>query len=44
MDQKVSKEINDCVNDGMQMHTPAKMIQPIEIALCGLTKQMYTFV
>ena len=40
MHQKVGKEINDCVKDGIQMHTPAKMIQPIEITLCGLTKQM----
>ena len=36
MHQKVSREINDCVKDGMQMLTPAKMNQPIEITLCGL--------
>ena len=44
MHKKVGKEINDCVKDGIQMLTPAKMNQPIEITLCGLTKQMYTFV
>ena len=26
MQQKVGKVINDCVKDGKQMHTPAKII------------------